>query len=124
MLRRPPRSTRTDTLFPYTTLFRSHRLSFGRPQPETTLALSDRAPALLAPDQADRASARGQVQGQCVRHHADQPAISRDPRRGEGGLLRTSHSPGPARNPLPAQRPPPRRAPDRTPAPPPYRKPA
>src|SRR3546814_9727786 len=30
MIRRPPRSTRTDTLFPYTTLFRStrsHRLS-------------------------------------------------------------------------------------------------
>src|SRR3546814_15295446 len=25
MIRRPPRSTRTDTLFPYTTLFRSHR---------------------------------------------------------------------------------------------------
>src|SRR3546814_2784650 len=25
MLRRPPRSTRTDTLFPYTTLFRSGR---------------------------------------------------------------------------------------------------
>src|SRR3546814_12930091 len=25
MLRRPPRSTRTDTLFPYTTLFRSLR---------------------------------------------------------------------------------------------------
>src|SRR3546814_15493866 len=24
MMRRPPRSTRTDTLFPYTTLFRSH----------------------------------------------------------------------------------------------------
>src|SRR3546814_14642864 len=29
MIRRPPRSTRTDTLFPYTTLFRSDRL--GRP---------------------------------------------------------------------------------------------
>src|SRR3546814_12994682 len=28
MIRRPPRSTRTDTLFPYTTLFRSAR---GRP---------------------------------------------------------------------------------------------
>src|SRR3546814_10532424 len=28
MIRRPPRSTRTDTLFPYTTLFRS---SEGRP---------------------------------------------------------------------------------------------
>src|SRR3546814_15147283 len=28
MIRRPPRSTRTDTLFPYTTLFRSYR-GFG-----------------------------------------------------------------------------------------------
>src|SRR3546814_65535 len=28
MIRRPPRSTRTDTLFPYTTLFRSHETSF------------------------------------------------------------------------------------------------
>src|SRR3546814_2007453 len=26
MIRRPPRSTRTDTLFPYTTLFRSHHV--------------------------------------------------------------------------------------------------
>src|SRR3546814_12680444 len=30
MLRRPPRSTRTDTLFPYTTLFRSRTESPGR----------------------------------------------------------------------------------------------
>src|SRR3546814_5603294 len=29
MIRRPPRSTRTDTLFPYTTLFRSNHLTFG-----------------------------------------------------------------------------------------------
>src|SRR3546814_1875963 len=28
MIRRPPRSTRTDTLFPYTTLFRSPSCSF------------------------------------------------------------------------------------------------
>src|SRR3546814_16813527 len=28
MLRRPPRSTRTDTPFPYTTLFRSHDWEF------------------------------------------------------------------------------------------------
>src|SRR3546814_3559807 len=28
MIRRPPRSTRTDTLFPYTTLFRSQRSHF------------------------------------------------------------------------------------------------
>src|SRR3546814_6865836 len=27
MIRRPPRSTRTDTLFPYTTLFRSQQVS-------------------------------------------------------------------------------------------------
>src|SRR3546814_18467130 len=30
MIRRPPRSTRTDTLFPYTTLFRSETLGRGR----------------------------------------------------------------------------------------------
>src|SRR3546814_8988781 len=30
MIRRPPRSTRTDTLFPYTTLFRSTRPRLGR----------------------------------------------------------------------------------------------
>src|SRR3546814_8334576 len=31
MIRRPPRSTRTDTLFPYTTLFRSaHHAHLGR----------------------------------------------------------------------------------------------
>src|SRR3546814_17294075 len=29
MIRRPPRSTRTDTLFPYTTLFRSGDLGHG-----------------------------------------------------------------------------------------------
>src|SRR3546814_20590781 len=36
MIRRPPRSTRTDTLFPYTTLFRSTRESF----PENDRALT------------------------------------------------------------------------------------
>src|SRR3546814_3630599 len=30
MIRRPPRSTRTDTLVPYTTLFRSHHPARGR----------------------------------------------------------------------------------------------
>src|SRR3546814_3115936 len=30
MIRRPPRSTRTDTLFPYTTLFRSRRAFRGQ----------------------------------------------------------------------------------------------
>src|SRR3546814_6725407 len=49
MIRRPPRSTRTDTLFPYTTLFRSRqrRIAF---QPDDRVgglrgAESRRAPA-------------------------------------------------------------------------------
>src|SRR3546814_7977167 len=58
MLLRPPRATRTDTLFPYTTLFRSHRkvnnlsaLTPGKP-PKTSLvvvaaALIDRDGRLL-----------------------------------------------------------------------------
>src|SRR3546814_12917411 len=33
MIRRPPRSTRTDTLFPYTTLFRSPHYAGAMPQP-------------------------------------------------------------------------------------------
>src|SRR3546814_4365237 len=33
MIRRPPRSTRTDTLFPYTTLFRSYLRSPREIQP-------------------------------------------------------------------------------------------
>src|SRR3546814_2042420 len=32
MVRRPPRSTRTDTLFPYTTLFRSARVAAALPR--------------------------------------------------------------------------------------------
>src|SRR3546814_998496 len=41
MIRRPPRSTRTDTLFPYTTLFRSNGLALA------TNWLSSRGRALL-----------------------------------------------------------------------------
>src|SRR3546814_8743979 len=33
MIRRPPRSTRTDTLFPYTTLFRSDQAQFQADRP-------------------------------------------------------------------------------------------
>src|SRR3546814_5679486 len=36
MIRRPPRSTRTDTLFPYTTLFRSLMCSMAWSNPSTT----------------------------------------------------------------------------------------
>src|SRR3546814_6348965 len=41
MIRRPPRSTRTDTLFPYTTLFRSSDYRSA----EDTADLSARSPA-------------------------------------------------------------------------------
>src|SRR3546814_15025697 len=34
MIRRPPRSTRTDTLFPYTTLFRSQDQRVGSSDPD------------------------------------------------------------------------------------------
>src|SRR3546814_14984289 len=45
MIRRPPRSTRTDTLFPYTTLFRSgagarNSLTRRREEHQTPFALS------------------------------------------------------------------------------------
>src|SRR3546814_3857515 len=36
MIRRPPRSTRTDTLFPYTTLFRSPFVSFDLQKDDAT----------------------------------------------------------------------------------------
>src|SRR3546814_6522487 len=42
MLRRPPRSTRTDTLFPYTTLFRSGGRDGG-------IRAFEQAPARLSP---------------------------------------------------------------------------
>src|SRR3546814_3569106 len=52
MLRRPPRSTRTDTLFPYTTLFRSidvarlgDRLDHGKPSVTLTLPAVENAVA-------------------------------------------------------------------------------
>src|SRR3546814_5004828 len=37
MIRRPPRSTRTDTLFPYTTLFRSARSAALSPDSRSRL---------------------------------------------------------------------------------------
>src|SRR3546814_17649499 len=37
IIRRPPRSTRTDTLFPYTTLFRSMTTDITRVRIDTTL---------------------------------------------------------------------------------------
>src|SRR3546814_6185860 len=51
MIRRPPRSTRTDTLFPYTTLFRSWTPLPGvrvTPQPDGTLVHAGHLPQPVA----------------------------------------------------------------------------
>src|SRR3546814_6713967 len=42
MIRRPTRSTRTDTLFPYTTLFRSHCRRQNQPRRECQHAHGDK----------------------------------------------------------------------------------
>src|SRR3546814_8162488 len=49
MIRRPPRSTRTDTLFPYTTLFRSTDCTAGtkKEQQESTTLGKGGGPPLL-----------------------------------------------------------------------------
>src|SRR3546814_7574794 len=45
MIRRPPRSTRTDTLFPYTTLFRSGAYPRHHPPPRRAIAEEGRRAA-------------------------------------------------------------------------------
>src|SRR3546814_1352272 len=59
MTRRPPRSTRTDTLFPYTTLFRSAR-SGGRPVRRPRARRPERVPA-ARPGPRSRSSRGGRV---------------------------------------------------------------
>src|SRR3546814_14571429 len=68
MIRRPPRSTRTDTLFPYTTLFRSLRRAAAPPRGLILQAVLERD---LAVEQfRDRAACLG---------------LRRDRRKGFGG---------------------------------------
>src|SRR3546814_3793188 len=54
MIRRPPRSTRTDTLFPYTTLFRSFLHA-------AIVAAAEQAAVLVIERSADRDAAFGQA---------------------------------------------------------------
>src|SRR3546814_11485837 len=82
MIRRPPRSTRTDTLFPYTTLFRS-RL---RPAPRAAVAVGHararfaRAASGRPPRAAGAALTAGHA-GDPHRRHAPQPGVAVRARR-------------------------------------------
>src|SRR3546814_15014880 len=62
MIRRPPRSTRTDTLFPYTTLFRSLRelQTIESGSPFASAATDVRIAAVLATGDEDRALSMAQ----------------------------------------------------------------
>src|SRR3546814_7616142 len=103
MIRRPPRSTRTDTLFPYTTLFRSPEsavLSVKRggsaPQnenehePENESETNDRSPRRADLSRHPGGSG-GERAGRC-RARADRRAPVRQPaarqrRRRDGGAV-------------------------------------
>src|SRR3546814_2328646 len=91
MIRRQPRSTRTDTLFPYTTLFRSKRdldgratgrssekalrPTFGR-RPASWRPACPKLPTPAKPDHPDRQAASRRTRGT----HDHDP---KDPRRSE-----------------------------------------
>src|SRR3546814_4050441 len=81
MIRRPPRSTRTDTLFPYTTLFRSPRVG-GAGFPILDLPLDDRRVRLAALADAEeiRRDVDADLDGTGVRR-ADRAGAVRDPLR-------------------------------------------
>src|SRR3546814_17182929 len=75
MIRRPPRSTRTDTLFPYTTLFRSPRIAHAAFDPDA-LGLVILEHLHVEAAQADHGIARGRS-GKL--DHAPHPFIVRFP---------------------------------------------
>src|SRR3546814_2498671 len=88
MIRRPPRSTRTDTLFPYTTLFRS-------PPPISLPSGGDAIAASLQLQAPERALGRlgaDQGNGQCGKRRRGGGTPVRGERRAEvrggGGRLR------------------------------------
>src|SRR3546814_12597513 len=85
MIRRPPRSTRTDTLFPYTTLFRSYRLAIFRagqrsdPRDATFSLFDTIARGEVRHVGTDQGGAGDHRRG--VRDHRDHPGGGRRPAR-------------------------------------------
>src|SRR3546814_19725507 len=91
MIRRPPRSTRTDTLFPYTTLFRSY-ISMAQTAENVAarhgIAREDQERLAVASHaNAARAQADGLLAGEIV------PGVTDDGSRGaEDGSIRAGPS--------------------------------
>src|SRR3546814_2218943 len=75
MIRRPPRSTRTDTLFPYTTLFRSQGVERGAPQ-EAVDADAAAGIRLLLPAAAEQHQAFGPHNALVVVHGLHLPVLA------------------------------------------------
>src|SRR3546814_5594100 len=77
MIRRPPRSTRTDTLFPYTTLFRSARhLRRGLGDGEAG-ARSEAGRRDMAPDLRRRALVRDRLHDRSEEHTSELQSLMR-----------------------------------------------
>src|SRR3546814_4653888 len=87
MIRRPPRSTRTDTLFPYTTLFRS---AGARARRGVRVAASDGGAVRSRPRRAagSRPDGPGRT-GRAAERAADGPAV--DFAKGSGLLSGDGH---------------------------------
>src|SRR3546814_15346155 len=93
MIRRPPRSTRTDTLFPYTTLFRSSSDSrsdlFGEPvKPHPAGSLAKRSIDDVAPNGAiPRNAATGSSGQQDALSYKERLRGAKDPTEERSGEL-------------------------------------
>src|SRR3546814_8722048 len=68
MIRRPPRSTRTDTLFPYTTLFRSHHVRDYSGRGDNSLS-ADPVSVIAEPS---RIGGRGRATGKRSEEHTSE----------------------------------------------------
>src|SRR3546814_2194588 len=93
MVRRPPRSTRTDTLFPYTTLFRSPRSRQDGCHPHARL-LPISVPAWRHGDQpcsvrADHSPALGRETSALPVARADRSPARMGPRQSEAWFARS-----------------------------------
>src|SRR3546814_17675732 len=75
MIRRPPRSTRTDTLCPYTTLFRSVRIAFPLRSPRLLPQRPDAA-AHASPSAAADPDGRGRP-GRSEEHTSELQSLMR-----------------------------------------------